>query len=253
MFEALVKVHSKLSQLPMPCQKLKAKMENIRFFYIHFCIFIIVWITYGFGYATLRCAFFLEFDLEQHSVLMDYAQLGFHTYLTLNPMIHVRLLDDEITTCPKRYMCIKGHFKTDEHFQEQTAAEIMDDEHNTTVGIPSPGAIEDQEGVKFSGCCTMVRVISSSPIKYGRHHNNPPPQMYVQKVHFVDILDIEYIDAESDTGSSSDEGEYEIVEKQSKVRFTDRDDVAYYEEDDSEEKTSGESDTFDLEAMETAL
>lgn len=57
-------------------------------------------------------------------------------------------------------------------------------------------------------------------------------------------------------GSSSDEGEYEIFEKQSKVRFSDKDDVAYYEEDhldDTEENTSGESDTFDMESMETAL
>lgn len=78
--------------------------------------------------------------------------------------------------------------------------------------------------------------------------------MYVQKVHFVETLYVEHIDAKSDKGCRSEEGEYKLAKKQSKVRFCHKDSIAYYEkdhlDDSEEEKALGVSNSFDFESME---
>lgn len=160
---------------PAPLSKqyegLKRRMKKINAFRIHCYIFILLWISYGMWNFFCRISIILEMDLEKYNILVNYATLGFHVYMILNPAIFTILIKPEVTEYRidgNTQKCRSRNSTENENFEEQIAVE---GELDATIRIKYPEAIQGMRSNIPSIFFVSVDV-----------HNQPPEKFTQQSV-----------------------------------------------------------------------
>lgn len=128
-----------------------------------------MWMSYGVWILFHRISFILEMEHKQYGVLIDYTRLGFHIYMTLNPMIYTTLIKPELTeyrienNSKER---TRGNSAENVNIEEETA---IDGDFDTAVRITYPETLEVKQTNDHSVFVVSVDVHSPPPEVHRQH------------------------------------------------------------------------------------
>lgn len=188
-------------------------------------MFIIIWICYGLWNIANRFTFFLDFDINQYSTLMDCIKLGFYSYLTLNPMIYTFFLGFEVASFPSSDLCTNVTSKSHENFEKETVKESKYSDFHSVVDR-TYSTLNKEEKITPPTVIYVTADVHNSSL--ANDEQRSPNQMHMHNAQFVrNKVDEENIGKRCD--KSSTEKQCKIFEKHTKVNFSDIVQIKYYD------------------------